>query len=59
MYAQAYVGTGVGKFNVLQQVFVVPLGADLVRRYTGREYELKVKADNALFHWSRSALCCG
>lgn len=36
MYAQAYVGTVGTKFNVSRQVFVALLGADLVRRYTGR-----------------------
>ncbi len=34
MYAQPYVGARVVKFNVSRHVFVAPLGAGLLRRYT-------------------------
>jgi len=50
MYAQAYVGAKLNKFNVVEHVFVEAIGDGLSHRYTRRAFVLEAQNNKALFN---------
>ena len=56
MYAQAYVGAKLPKFNVLEHVFVEAIGDDLLHRYTRRGFVLVPQNNQVLLN--RGQVAC-